>query len=967
MPEPAAVAGYRRQERWEQVCGILNDALDLPPGDRADFIDTVCASDPELRDEVDSLLRSHQQAGSFVPDPIGVALPPAGCDPPDPERIGPYRVESHLGEGGMGTVYLAVRADREFEKRVAVKILRADLADADLADRFRGERQILARLEHPNVARLLDGGTTDDARPYLVMEYVEGLPIDRYCEENHLGLDQRLELFTKICSAVQVAHQNLVVHRDLKPANILVAEDGEPKLLDFGIAKLLRPEGFPHAQVATLPGLSPMTLSHASPEQFRGEPVTTASDIYSLGVVLYQLLAGRLPYAASGGHDLHRLAAEICDLDPVRPSSVAARAPRWRRRLAGDLDAVVLKALAKEAPHRYASAEQLASDLGRYRQGLPVIARGQAWRYRAGKFLLRHRLAVAAASLVAVLTLGFIVTLLIQRREIERKQQGSEEVARMMVELFDNADPDRALGERLTARDLVDRGARSMKGRLEDEPEVRALLLSTLARVHRQLGMLDEMEPLLEETLQLRTRTLGPRHHSVAETLNQLGDRNYLAGNYARAIERYRESQAILGKRPGAPLALALRGLARAQQARGDLEAAAETFQRSLSVAREALGDNDPAVAKILQSRARLELQRGELEASRQSFESALAIYRRAYGEQHSEVAGTLQNIALVLTESELFEQADSLFVQALELQRQLYDRPHPSLATTLNGLATSLLQQGQIKEAEPLAREALNVRIQVYGAPHSKVARSINLLGLIRDTAGDRDEAEEHFRKAVDMWRLLRGPDHPELVGGLMNLGDLLIKTDRLESGAQHLEEALRVSLLTYGRDHVESATVATVLGKARKLQGDLEGAETLYRQALPVLEVALGGQHSRVATLHQNLGVLLQKADRLSEAEAELRQALAIYRAIHGDGHLYVAVTLKNLATVLRDAGRYAEAEPVVREALEIYARVIPPDQLDAHPWVVLARKVLASILSGQSAMSLRAVGVSLSTETS
>ena len=458
-------------DRWQQVCEIFNGALEVPTDERPDFLAKACADDHEMQAEVTSLLASHHRAEPWFPDLDATDSLSPGGEQQEAKRIGPYRIVKRLGEGGMGTVYLAVRADREFEKQVAIKVMRADLVDAELVNRFRGERQILAQLEHPNVARLLDGGTTDDHRPYLVMEYVEGRPIDRYCDEQELGIDERLELFAKICGAVQVAHQNLIVHRDLKPANILVAADGEPKLLDFGIAKLLQPDGFPHSPIATLPGLNPMTLSHASPEQVRGQPVTTASDIYSLGVLLYQLLAGRLPYSMASRRDLHRMAAEICDTEAARPSSTTGPIPRWRRRLVGDLDAIALKSLAKEPKHRYASAEQLASDLTRYRQGLPIIARSQAWRYLAGKFLRRHLLLVSAAALIAVLTLGFIATLLVQRSEIERKQRGSEEVARLMVELFDNADPDRALGERLTARDLVERG-RVALGELDDAAEV---------------------------------------------------------------------------------------------------------------------------------------------------------------------------------------------------------------------------------------------------------------------------------------------------------------------------------------------------------------------------------------------------------------------------------------------------------------------------------------------------------------
>ncbi len=947
-------------ERWERISSLLNDVLEQPVQHRIDFLASACRDDTELRIEVESLLESHEQAGSFVPGPFGgdrAAILEQWASTEfaitesltaDPERIGPYQVECRLGEGGMGTVYRAVRADRAFEKRVAVKVLRADLSDTELVQRFRSERQILANLEHPNVARLMDGGQTDKGRPYLVMEYVEGRPVDRYCDEEKLTLTERLELFRKICSAVHVAHQNLIVHRDLKPANILVGDDGEPKLLDFGIAKLLQSGDFAETIAATAPGMSPMTLSYASPEQLQGRPVTTVSDVYSLGVVLFQLLAGRLPYDSANGRNLRHITVEICDVEPPMPSSVTAPGLQWRRQLTGDLDMIVLKALRKGAQDRYASAEQLASDVGRFLKGLPVLAQGDALRYRAGKFLRRHRRAVAAGLLIVFLTAGFIATLLVQRQQIQRKQRSSEEVARLMVDLFDNADPDRALGERLTARDLLERGARSMDGRLEGEPEVRATVLAALGQVHRKLGLLGESKPFLEETLELRRQTLSRHDPAITEALRELAYRDYLAGDYGRALERYTEALALIGNRQNPALAHTLRGLALVQRAEGNLEAAAGTFQRALEVAREALGSDDSEVAQILQGRAALEQQQGQLETAQKSFEQALAIYRLNYGERHPEVAGAMQNIAMVLVERELFEESDALFREILEMQRQLYAEayPYPSLATTLDSLATSLVDRGRFEEAEPLAQEALAMRRQLYGEEHSKVARSINLLGLMRSLEGRSDEAETLLRQAVGMWLRLHGPDHNEITVGLANLGEHLVAQGQLEEGTQHLEEALRVSRNAYGAGHVEAAILSTTVGMARKRQGDLAGAEDLYRQALPVLESSFGQQHSRVATLHQNLGVVLRDAGRSAEAEKEIRQALESYLAIHGDGHYFVAITLKNLATVLRDQERYEEAEKAVRQALGIYAEVFP----DEHSLVVAAREVLTSILENQ-----------------
>lgn len=403
-------------ERWQQIKAVLDTAVALSPPEREAYLASACAADPELRREVDSLLVSHEAAASgFLGSPLaarGVAFAVGGATMGAGTRIGPYLLREAIGRGGMGEVFAAVRADGQYEQRVALKLVRAGLSTPDVLERFRAERQILAGLDHPNIARLLDGGTTQDGVPYLVMELVDGAPIDVFCHDRGLTVRDRLRLFLQVCAAVQYAHQRLVIHRDLKPGNILVTRDGVPKLLDFGIAKMLDPLGS-----ARETALRPLTLEYASPEQVRGEAVSTASDVYALGVVLYQLLTGRLPYDLERGTSAE-LAQAITGRDPDRPSVVAAQEtgpgatpPRAQRELRGDIDVILLKALRKEPDKRYASAEQFADDIRRHLDGLPVTARTGTWSYTAGKFVRRHRAGVAAAALVlTTLVAGIVVT-----------------------------------------------------------------------------------------------------------------------------------------------------------------------------------------------------------------------------------------------------------------------------------------------------------------------------------------------------------------------------------------------------------------------------------------------------------------------------------------------------------------------------------------------------------------------------
>ena len=431
-------------ERWQQVRGVFDQAVALGSDERTAFLDKACATDSELRREVESLLFSDNRAGSVFLNTPAVDLTKRRESNPAPSRvgrrIGVYQIVEEIGHGGMGEVYRAVRADGQYEKEVAVKLVRVGLDTSFILDRFRHERQILASLDHPNIARLLDGGTTEEGIPYLVMELIEGAPVDIYCDVHKLSITQRLQLFRQICSAVQYAHQRLVIHRDLKPGNVLVMSDGVPKLLDFGIAKLLDPDA-----VAETTFARPMTIGYASPEQIRGEAITTASDVYSLGVVLYQLLTGRSPYPGET-RSSHVLARAVCESDPGKPSTAVLKAAPVRvddevppatpeqigsvregspaklhRRLAGDLDNIVLMALRKEPQRRYASVEQFAEDVRRHLEGLPVTAVKGSARYRAGKFLRRNRIVVAAGALVTLtLVVGIAATL--RQARIARRQ-----------------------------------------------------------------------------------------------------------------------------------------------------------------------------------------------------------------------------------------------------------------------------------------------------------------------------------------------------------------------------------------------------------------------------------------------------------------------------------------------------------------------------------------------------------------
>ena len=499
-------------DRWREVKQVLDGALERNHQERSSYLDSVCVADPELRQEVESLLLHHQQAGTqFLGTPAVDFRQPSSSNtasaPRTGTRLGPYELLEEIGCGGMGEVYRAVRADGQFTKQVAVKLVRAGYDKAFVLEKFRQERQILATLDHPNIARLLDGGTTEDGIPYLVMELVDGIPIDQYCDAHGTSVSGRLRLFLEVCAAVHYAHQRLVIHRDLKPSNIMVTADGVPKLLDFGIAKILDPAT---ASEATL--LRPMTPEYASPEQVRGDPVTTSTDVYSLGVVLYRLLTGRAPYApqTQASHELARL---ICEVDPQKPSTVFLKAKpdqtqiapelvsrareaspsRLRRQLQGDLDNIVLKALRKAPERRFISVEQFAEDIRRHLEGLPVTARKDSWSYRATKFVQRHSWGVASAAFVVVLALVGVSLIIREARIAEangrRAERRFKDVRKLANSLmFEVHDSIKDLPGSTPARKLLVSRALEYLDSLSQEAKGDPSLLRELAAAYQRIG-----------------------------------------------------------------------------------------------------------------------------------------------------------------------------------------------------------------------------------------------------------------------------------------------------------------------------------------------------------------------------------------------------------------------------------------------------------------------------------------------
>ncbi|HYE96558.1 MAG TPA: serine/threonine-protein kinase [Rubricoccaceae bacterium] len=824
--------------RWERLKALLDEALSHPVEARPAFLEEAASEDPALAEEVRALAAAHDAADAS--DALTAALPAEA--PPDHtgRRIGPWRIEGLLGHGGMGAVYRAARADGQFEQAAALKLVRGG---PELAPRFRVERQLLARLEHPGIARLLDGGTDDEGRPYFAMELVDGVPLTAYAEAHALSVEDRLRLFVGVCEAVAYAHRHLVVHRDLKPSNVLVTPEGRVKLLDFGIARLL---DAPETEGLTQTLTAPMTPEYAAPEQVRGGPVTTATDVYALGVLLFELLTGQRPY-----HFRTRTPSEIervvCETEPDRPSAVVARTPETAghlppQRLRGDLDTICLKALAKEPERRYASAEALADDVGRYLDGEPVEARPATAAYRARKFVGRHRVGVTAAAFaVFALVVGLTAALWQGRlaaRERDRARSEAakaEQVAAFLQDLFAAADASEGGREVRVADVLGEAGARLAA--LEGQPDVEAAARTALGRVYQSLGLYGEAGPHLERALALRRRLHGDRSPEAAGARTALASLHYHAGAMDDAEPLYRRATA-------------------------DLRAAPPD-----SSARAALAAALNGLATLLQDTGR-DAEAGPL------FREALAL-RRALDPASRETAETLNNLAVFLGSQGRFAEAVPLHREVLALTRRFHGaRAHAETAHALHNYGSALEETGRRAEAEPLYREALAMRRALYGEAHPAVAVAQTTLANLHWLEGRYAAAATLADSALTTARTTLPPDHPLVAYAQVVLGQALCDGGRPREGEPHLRAARAAREAALTARHWLVANTTSVLGGCLLAQRRYGEAEPLLRTGYARLLDDRGPAHAKTRDAARRLAALLVATGREREA-ATLRVA--------------------------------------------------------------------------------------------
>ena len=853
-------------ERVAQAEKIFNAVTDLPAAERRAHLERACGGDVDLIEFVERLLRSDLEGGAPVGEMIARSRRQAAAeallatDVPMPSRIGPYSIQSVLGQGGMGVVYRAVRDDA-FEKTVAIKVVKRGMDTDAVLERFRQERQILASFDHPNIARLLDGGQTEDGRPYLVMDYVEGTELMDFIRERQPSLAQKLELFIAICRAVEYAHRRLVVHRDLKPSNIRVDNNGQPVLLDFGIAKLLDADAR-----MTQTGFPAMTPQYAAPEQVRGEPITVGADVYTLGLLLFEMLTGAKAHriASMSGPEVYRV---VCLDDPPTVAGTAPGLPR-------DLDAIVAMALRKEPSRRYVSASRLAEDVRRFLDGEAVTARAGSRAYKTGKFLKRHWRVVVPTGLALLAVVAASIALVRFARQAERERQKAEEVSSFLTGIFRVSTPSEAKGNSITAREILDAGAERLARNTSLTPEVKVDLVETVAQVYDALGLFKRAEDMLLQAVALR-RGLGSEVN-VASTLGALGSVRGEMGQYRSAAELLRESLAI---------------------------------QRRLRP-----GDKD--VARVENDLGVLLYYIDECRESRQLLGNALK-YLEANGPR-ALISTVKNNIGLCSTRLSEYDDAIALFREALAIDRQTGGPRDLGAANDLTNLGVALAHRGRYDEAEAVMTESIAIRRRLLGDSHPELSRSLSNLARALLEVGDLDRAAAAQEEASRIRAHL--PRGGLAVTDTYVLGLLDLAQGRWKAARRDLEEAVALGKEFLGEEHHDTLQAMSALSLAMDRVGQHAESRELQARVLEIARRRFGGRHSLVGLAETRMASLQLNDGQVDEALSMAVDAVTVLSDLHGAGHPRVADALMVEGNASLAKGNRGEAQKAFARALTI-----------------------------------------------
>jgi eukaryotic-like serine/threonine-protein kinase len=881
----------------------LDQALDVPLGRREEWLSELESREPAIATQLRRLLDAEatEKFASFLNEPVA---PAPAAHAHAGQMLGNFRILRELGHCGMAVVYLAERADGHYSQLVALKVLRFGLTGSQAQFHFAQERQILASLDHQSIARLIDAGITPAGLPYLVMEYVEGVPIDRYCDQQRLSVDTRLKLFLQVADAVRYAHRHLIVHRDLKPSNIVVTSEGTVKLLDFGIAKLLAPGRFEHAAPATRDGMRLMTPEYASPEQVRGDQITTATDIYQLGLLLYVLLTGREPYPVRGRTPIEAFRV-ICESEPVPPSTAigstqaddqahaqlieaisvtrATSPNRLRRSLRNDLDAILLKALRKEPTQRYTSIESFIADIRRHQQGLTVSAYRGVWAYRAAKFLRRHAkvLAVAAVSVLTItfLTTWYTIQLANERNRAQLEAASATQVAEFLASVFRGSQSRVANGS-TTARELLDRGAERIESELAGQPAIKARLLNVIGDVYVQYDLYEQAQPLLERALQQNTQLFGRNSKEAADSLAILAT---IASN------------------------------------RDELQKARDLYEEALRIREQTLGPDHIAVADTLAALSTSFARLGDAPSAMRNSERALDIYKRQVAPDDERILTATNTLATAAIDGGDLRRAGVEWEQLLPRIERSLGTNHRNYASTLGSLAYLKLELGEYEGVEQLLKRSIQIYEQLYGPDHGSINMRRIVLGLLYQHTSRLRESLAMFEHAIDSQRRVSGPGHRLETFALLGIAETLRSQGNFDQALQQMQASLDIRRKLVGASHDDYAQALQSIGETHLEIGNIDAAGPALSEALAIYRRSRVEDHYEIAVAQVGHALLLMRTDKAGEAETVLREAIAIFRKVYPADHRTLVAAQSALGESLVLQGKLAEAEPLLVNSVE------------------------------------------------
>lgn len=902
------------EKRREQLDVLLQQVLDLPDHKQQAFLNQVTTREPGLYNDLKKLLHYARESDSFFGETLSDFLLPlltllegeesiTDFTYEEDTLIGNYRIKKLIGKGGMGQVYLAERSDGVFKKDVALKCIKKGMDSEEILKRSRYERQILASLQHPNIAQLLDGGLTHDGRPFLVMEYVEGKPVNSYCDEKKLTVDERFRLFLTVCEAVQYAHQKLVIHRDLKPSNILVTSDGEVKLLDFGIAKLLDIDN--SAITLTTIGQRFMTPDYAAPEQFFGQNVNTSTDVFSLGVILYEILTGHKPNRFNRFDSLFP-DKDLFGKEPDRPSVIVLKEKtinnrhetestvtanencrirggspdKISRRLNGEADLVILKALKKDPDARYQSVKDFLDDIRRHLDGHPVSAKPDSTGYRIRKFIGRHPTGVSFAAVVALLIIVFTVGITVQAGVIATERDTAtaardraEEITNLMVNLFNASDPMAPQKiDSLSVREFLDYSLSSIRTDFSGQPELKARLLNVMGKVYTNLGLYDVADETIREGLVLREEIFGLEHPEVAESQTNLGILQWERGLYENSLELH--LQALLTRKKQVSVESSLLGqnyhnLSMAHQRLDNLVISDSLAQIAVRYFQNSSRDSNADEARALENLALIRYKMGRYDEAIEILRTVETKIQNLYGRDHFQYADILANQGVIIMETGQYEEAHEIFSDALDIQRRLMGEEHSRTAFFLHNMGWALKELEEFDESEDYYRRALVSKLQHLGRHHPSTLLTQSNLAVLLWSQGNLDGAIPILEDVLTARRQLFSDDHSDVVISLYNLGAIHNQKGDFITAGTYLEEVHEIAERTLSDGHVVLSYVNSEYGAYLTETGQLENAEHYLLRSLSAFLEIRDQDDEMVQKTVERLINLYEKWDKPEEVE--------------------------------------------------------------------------------------------------